>query len=193
MARGGEREYCKAENCERPCYGRGFCSMHYQRLVKYGDYRLRGRMDVIPNFWKRVDKTGGCWKWTGAINSWGYGQFGTKGKFIRAHRFAYELIKGEIPPGLVLDHLCGNRSCVNPDHLEAVTQRVNAFRSNCITTQNLRKTHCPSGHPYNESNALIQKSGWRMCRICHYRHNKSCRSKKRSAGLPIHKPKAKQM
>ena len=75
----------------------------------------------------------GCWKWMGALLDTGYGvlhEGGKVGRALRAHRVAYELYRGEIPEGLVLDHLCHNRWCVNPEHLEAVTNHVNVLRGN---------------------------------------------------------------
>jgi hypothetical protein len=93
--------------------------------------RLRRlRNGIVPRhvkkgeFWERVEKTGGCWLWTGSRNGGGYGNYGGKG----AHRYAYELLKAPIPPGLVIDHLCRVRHCVNPDHMEPVTQSVNCRR-----------------------------------------------------------------
>ena len=80
---------------------------------------------ISARFWAKVDKTETCWLWTGGQSA-GYGRFGFKGRpNLGAHRFAYELLVGPIPPGLDLDHLCRVRNCVNPDHLEPVTRREN--------------------------------------------------------------------
>lgn len=78
-------------------------------------------------FWSKVSKTANCWNWTGCILKAGYGQFYNKKKMY-THRYSYELHKGLIPEGLVLDHLCRNRACCNPEHLEAVTNKVNIGR-----------------------------------------------------------------
>ena len=86
-----------------------------------------------------------------------------------AHRLAYELVKGPISDGLQIDHLCRNRACINPDHLEAVTQRENILRGEGVAALNARKTHCPQGHAYDEENTLIltgRQAGARRCQIC---------------------------
>lgn len=89
----------------------------------------------------------GCWLWMKAVRPDGYGVFGpTPGRTVYAHRFSYELHRGPIPAGMVLDHLCRVRSCVNPAHLEAVTDRVNILRGVGMTALNARRTHCPRGH-----------------------------------------------
>lgn len=106
----------------------------------------------------------GCWLWMGFINKGGYGRL----KRYFAHRVSYELMKGEIPAGLDLDHLCRNRACVNPDHLEPVTRQVNCQRGETghITGAKKRaKTHCPQGHEYTSENTWIYR-GARKCIIC---------------------------
>ena len=86
-------------------------------------------------FWPKVDRSGGpdaCWPWRAHLAWNGYGEFRvSKSKLVKAHRFAYEASHGDVPRGLDLDHLCRNRSCVNPTHLEPVTRRVNARRGEC--------------------------------------------------------------
>ena len=114
---------CTVEGCENPHGSRGLCTVHYQRLRKNGSV-IDPRETKI---WARVDKASDapCWRWTGSVfPSSGYGRYYGK----PAHRLIYERILGEIPEGLVLDHLCRNRWCVNPAHLEAVTQRTNIER-----------------------------------------------------------------
>ena len=122
--------------------------------------------DPIERFWEKVDKTGPCWEWT-ASKVYGYGQFGiAHQKHARAHRFAYELLVGPIPEGLELDHLCRNRACVNPDHLEPVTTRVNLLRGATVTARKAGQTHCIHGHEFTPDNTFIRKNGCRTCLTC---------------------------
>ena len=117
-------------------------------------------------FWPKVDKSEGCWNWTAAGNGTGYGVFWDGKKNVLAHRFSYEMhAESEIPEGLVIDHLCRNRSCIRPDHLEVVTQRVNLLRGETITADQVLRTHCPQGHVYDELNTIIRR-GKRECRTC---------------------------
>ena len=107
----------------------------------------------------------GCWLWVGATLRNGYGYFNGSTKSRLAHRVAYELYKGAIPIGLVIDHLCRVKCCVNPDHLEAVPQRTNLLRGNTTQRRYAGRTHCSQGHPYAGSNLILEKRG-RYCRIC---------------------------
>lgn len=125
-------------------------------------------VDLAARFWAKVDKNGpnGCWLWMSSCSGGGYGQVSNRGG-RRAHRVAYELLVGPIPKGLCLDHLCENPRCVNPDHLEPVTQRTNTLRSKTSAAAiNERKTHCPQGHPYDEGNTRYKRDGSRVCRTC---------------------------
>jgi len=123
-------------------------------------------MPTIEDFESKIIKTGNCWEWTGYIKSNGYGQLTQNGKTVLSHRVIYELYKGEIPHGLDLDHLCRNRKCVNPNHLEPVTRKENLMRGVGLTSQNLKKTHCPKGHEYNGVNLYRDTKNFRRCREC---------------------------
>ena len=117
---------------------------------------------------KKLDN--GCWEWIGgkAANS-GYGVFWLNNRLGVAHRVSYEWANNKIPEGLELDHLCRNKSCVNPDHLEIVTHSENARRGETgflSGQQQGQKTHCPQGHPYDEKNTYHRSNGWRDCKIC---------------------------
>lgn len=123
---------CSVPECERPHAARGLCKMHWQRMSRYGsvDVPTRPPVPLEDRFWRKVAKGEGCWEWQAARDSNGYGVF-NKGEgrgLDRAHRVAYELLVGAIPPGLVLDHLCRNKSCCNPGHLEPVTIGENIRR-----------------------------------------------------------------
>jgi len=108
---------------------------------------------------------GGCWEWVGSQTSDGYGQWRAFGEHV-AHRAVYRLLRGAIPEGLTLDHLCRNTGCVNPDHLEPVTIRENLLRGEGACAKNARKTHCLRGHPFNTDNTYLRKGGGRRCRTC---------------------------
>ena len=106
----------------------------------------------------------GCWEWQGNTQN-GYGRFGRYGY---AHRRMYELVVGPIPAGCEIDHLCMEKSCINPAHLEAVPHRVNVARFNRARAAKI--THCPQGHPYDQANTYISHRGngspFRTCRSC---------------------------
>jgi hypothetical protein len=106
-----------------------------------------------------INSATGCWEWTLCLNQGGYGVFHTNNKQWKAHRFAYQILIGPIPEGLTLDHLCKNKKCVNPEHLEPVTQYVNTVRGKGSSSLYCSKGHAMFGeHLYfNDGNRRCQK------------------------------------
>ena len=104
---------------------------------------------------------GNCWKWTGRIDRYGY-------SVVNVHRLMFELFKGQIPKGLVIDHLCSERNCFNPEHLEALTQQEKTLRGNGLDAQNAKKTHCKRGHELSGDNLekYALTKGHRRCLKC---------------------------
>lgn len=118
------------------------------------------------NLFKKIEVTGFCWNWAGPLNPRGYGQFRVGVQMLRAHRVLYSWLVGPIAEGLVLDHLCENQACVNPDHLKPTTQKFNVLRGHGISARNAKKTCCPIGHPLEGENLYTKPDGRRVCRIC---------------------------
>ena len=141
----------------------------YDRSIKDGETR----------FWSKVSiREGACWKWNGTHDKKGYGVFWNSNKLVMAHRYAYELLIGEIPNGKEIDHLCRNPNCVNPKHLEPVPHIVNVRRGKIGTAHfNSFKTHCPHGHPYTKENTYMYRKATgrqgRMCRVCLHRREQA--------------------
>lgn len=116
-------------------------------------------------FWTKVHKTKSCWFYMDGLNHNGYGQFWTGTNNVRAHRFSYEILIGPIPKGMQLDHICRNRNCVNPKHLEVVTQKENVLRGIGLTAINSRKKFCIRGHPLTPENTYNSRKQ-RTCKKC---------------------------
>lgn len=177
------------------------CSRARQREWHARSYVPKVRPSAEDRFWSHVNKKGPVSKWRpdlGRCSVWtaaivdGYGQFAlTHTKQVRAHRFAYELLVGPIPPGLEPDHLCRNRACVDVTHMELVTPAENRSRGDrrrpnnrvvapAMGKHNLAKTHCPQGHPYKGSNLYVDNRGKRYCRICKAEADLRAKAKKKA-------------
>lgn len=162
----GTTYFCSVPDCDRPRNCRGYCKMHYTRFMRHGNVeRDYNGKSFEERFWDKVEVTGFCWNWTGSLVNGKYGNIAHRGKTLKAHRVAYELLVGKIPAGFHIDHLCRNTKCVNPDHLEPVTQAENNKRS--PNWAGNRKS-CPHGHAYTEENTVVLYSS-RYCRKCGYK------------------------
>lgn len=133
-------------------------------------------MTLEAKFFARVRMDGDCWSWTGGRTEFDYGTFylggGRRGrKYAVAHRWSYEFLRAPIPEGLTLDHLCRNRGCVNPWHLEPVPTGVNTLRGEAPSAQNARKSCCVRGHEFTPENTINRRTGGRRCRECMNAYN----------------------
>lgn len=164
-------QLCVIDGCDKPSReGRKHCSMHAERIRKYGDPHRTRRYDAtspVERVLGRVEVTdAGCWEFTGSRQKYGHGlvRVGSKrdgtARVEKAHRVIYEACVGPIPDGLVLDHLCSNPPCVNPDHLDPCTRSENTRR------ERDRRTQCRRGHPWAQENITTFSDGRRTCSIC---------------------------
>ena len=134
-------------------------------------------------FWRHVGlNESGCLVWCGRHLERGYGRFTIGYARAQAHVWAYRNIVGPIPEGMVLDHLCRNRACVNPFHLEPVSLGENVLRGETRAANNKAKTHCPRGHLYAGQNLYVKPRGHgrtsRVCIICRTETKRRCRAAK---------------
>jgi hypothetical protein len=123
---------CKVPGCERRLFADGYCGPHYKRKWRHGDpqgiraFKDEPMVERLARFY--VVEANGCWRWTATLDRVGYGNIQVRRRTMRAHRASYEAHVGPIPKGLELDHLCRNKACVNPSHLEPVTHSENLRR-----------------------------------------------------------------
>lgn len=157
--------------------------------------RSLGPRPAWSRFWEKVDRTdpSGCWMWTASVYRNGYGQFTVLGVPIKAHRWAYHHLVGRVPEGMRLDHTCHSRDtwciggddcphrrCVNPAHLEPVTDRENSRRGMGAPGRNFRKTHCDQGHAFDAANTRWRSTRYgRECRTCHREKTRAYRAARR--------------
>lgn len=145
---------CQIDGCRKSVHARSYCPMHYQRLRRHGstDYIHPGESadEMAARFWGRVSQGDGCWVWAGRLKPDGYGEFSLHGKEQLAHRVAYRLVRGDIPEGKFIDHICHTVACVKPAHLRLATPKQNAENrasSNRTSKTGIRgvSLHRPSG------------------------------------------------
>lgn len=157
--------------------------MHPRAKLRFWSHKCKNIPKLtnhqIARFWSQVDvgsKTE-CWEWRTGLTDTGYGQTTFNFKTYRAHRVAYTFFYGAIREGYTLDHLCKNRKCVNPNHLEVVSSYENMLRSDTSLINNYKKTHCKRGHAYSGKNLSLIK-GHRLCRACMRMNSAKYRLKK---------------
>ena len=183
---------CVVKGCDARADARELCRAHYARWHKHGRFTTANDVSPAVRFWSKVDRSAGpdgCWPWLGGVSDAGYGRFRSAGSRAKgsaiygaAHRWAYEETNGRIPDGYVLDHACHGRDeacpggsrcphrrCVNPAHLEPVTQAENVRRGMAGAATGARhaaRTHCKHGHAFTPENTRVTKTGVRVCRTC---------------------------
>ena len=154
---------CSVTDCGTKVLAKGLCPRHYHRLRNTGSTDAPIRRTPEQRFWAKVRKTKTCWLWTGPRHEYGHPQFKIGGSNVMVYRFSYELARGSIPEGKVLDHLCRVPWCVNPDHLDPVENSENVLRGIGPGAINKRKTHCIRGHELVPRPSQPQ---YRHCPIC---------------------------
>lgn len=176
---------CSVEGCDNRHNSHGYCRKHLYRWKRYGDPLFVKKIvgDIVARFWHYADDSAGpdaCWPWTGKIHESGYGLIKIDGRWLRAHRFSYEMAISAIPKSIDLDHTCHvpetcsggvsciHRRCVNPAHLRPVTNAEN-HRAHRVSSNERKKTHCPQGHEYTADNIkrIPSNPNARFCRECH--------------------------
>lgn len=170
------RNPCTVGDCVKPQKAFGYCPTHYAQFKRTGS--VWQRPTVEERFFRLflLSDDSGCW--SNDTQRQTYAEF----EGMSAHRWAYEHFVGPIPDGLQLDHLCRNTHCANPSHLEPVTAQENLRRSTNFVADNMRKTHCPTGHPYSDQNTRMT-SGKRTCIQC--KRAESTRQNRKRRAKPL--------
>ena len=144
----------------------------------------------IERFWSKVDKTEVCWNWTELLTNNGYGQFSIKGKAVRAHRWIFQRVFGELPKDILVCHKCDNPKCVRPDHLFAGTSQdnnIDTVKKQRYVSANAMKTHCKRGHSFDEHSRPKTNSKGGIGRFC-----KKCNTIRSVAGHRKRRERLKQ-
>lgn len=178
---------CSVQECYTKSHAKGYCLQHYMRFKRHGDpLGSAVRSSFEARFLAKVDKSGDCWEWTAAKEPAGYGMFSiARCQSRRAHRISYELFVGPIPDGLVIDHLCRNKGCVNPEHLEPVTGGENSRRG-LSGVLKPPTTHCVHGHEYTPENTrVVRRVDYitKTCRVCASIRNDRAREARQERAL----------
>jgi hypothetical protein len=160
---------CSIDKCDKPVWYKAglLCVAHYNRMRRHGDPLGGALSRAAPTeerFFSKVEFTDSCWLWVGSRNKGGYGAFGraSRGVSVQAHRWAYEYLREPIPTGLHIDHLCRVRACVNPWHMEPVTNAENVRRG---LSGIPNRTACINGHVYKDGSYRMER-GKRICVRC---------------------------
>jgi hypothetical protein len=186
---------CTIEGCSTVAQARKMCMKHYKRVMKHGDpFWVRKVTDPATRFWPKVNKQappppwkpelGSCWEWTAGATAQGYGGFHpTKYELVLAHRWSYEQSGGVLEPDAVLDHLCRNRRCVNPSHLEQVSNLENLRRGLGYRLANGMDDKCINGHEYTELNTYRNPKDQTdiRCRTCAVQRDRDRQLRKKAA------------
>lgn len=173
---------CDVAGCGRKMLARGWCNGHYKRVQAYGhpmaDVPLMykplaaERDDVVQRLLVRSESTDtGCIQWSGAVGPDGYGIVHWAGQQWKAHRAMWTARIGPLPVDgdMTIDHLCGNRRCVNVDHMEVVTRAENSRRGGGLlvaTTKRAAMASCMRGHAFTDANTTVRANGARTCKEC---------------------------
>lgn len=179
---------CTSEGCSKKTYKLGLCGMHYQRLKKTGSTEIDNPRytDTEESFAARTAKDGDCIVWTGLQNPFGYGVIHRDGKKIPAHRYAWERVNGPIPGGMVIDHMCWNRACVNVEHMRLATQAQN--------TQNLSGPRATSKSGIRGVSWVSARNRWLVtARVGGKRYSAGTFVDKEEAGIAAAKLRAEVM